>query len=133
MPNAKSTLLYQWFNEVWNNGDESAIDRLFHQEGIANSITSSDAPKGPEGFKIFYQGFKQQFADVHVQVNEVIREEDFESARCTVYATERSSGRKVQFEGMCMARIVDGQIAEAWNNFDFLEMYTQLGQKLVQV
>jgi predicted ester cyclase len=31
---------------------------------------------------------------------------------------------------MCIARIENGKIAEAWNNFDFLSMYQQLGMQL---
>jgi hypothetical protein len=31
---------------------------------------------------------------------------------------------------MCIARIENGKIAEAWNNFDFLSMYQRLGMQL---
>lgn len=131
MPNTQSTLLYKWFNEVWNDGDESAIDRLFHAEGRANDLTAADSPRGPEGFKAFYRDFKNQFSDVNVQVNEALKQDNFECAHCTVSATDRKSGKKVEFKGICMVRIVDEQIAEAWNNFDFLGLQFQLGNKLV--
>ena len=127
MPNAPATVLYKWFHEVWNNQNESAIDTLFHADGIAHDLGGENDLKGPEGFKTFYQSFRNRFKDVHVEVNEVIREDDFESALCTVSATEKESGKPVKFKGICMARIVDHKIAEAWNSFDFLEMYKQLG------
>ena len=131
MPNIESTLLFKWFNEVWNNGDESAIEKLFDENGIAHGITASDSPPGPEGFKTFYKSFNEQFSNVRVQVIEAVREDDFETAHCQVNAVERKSGKKVAFSGMCMARIHNGKIAEAWNNFDFLEMHQQLGYTLV--
>lgn len=28
---------------------------------------------------------------------------------------------------MCIVRLRDGQIVEAWNNFDFMSMFQQLG------
>ena len=88
-------------------------------------------PKGPEGFKTFYNGFKSQFHNVKVDVEDVVRQDDVESARMMVSAVHTDSGKAVTFPGICMARIDNGRIAEAWNNFDFLSMYQQLGQKLV--
>ncbi len=38
--------------------------------------------------------------------------------------------KAASFTGMCIARIENGKIAEAWNNFDFLSMYRQLGMTL---
>jgi len=32
----------------------------------------------------------------------------------------------VKFTGMTMARVKDGKIAEAWNNFDFMTMFQQM-------
>jgi predicted ester cyclase len=37
------------------------------------------------------------------------------------------TGRKVDFEGMTIARIVRGQFVEGWNCYDFLTMYQQIG------
>ena len=35
--------------------------------------------------------------------------------------------KRVQFTGMGFVRIVDGKLVEAWNNFDQLGMFQQLG------
>ena len=37
------------------------------------------------------------------------------------------SGKKVEFEGMTIGRIVEGQFREGWNAFDLLTMYQQIG------
>jgi predicted ester cyclase len=42
-----------------------------------------------------------------------------------------ADGKDVNFTGIVIARFSDGKIVEAWNAFDFLSMYKQLGQKLV--
>jgi predicted ester cyclase len=31
------------------------------------------------------------------------------------------------FSGVCVGRIKDGRLVEAWNHFDFLGLYQQLG------
>jgi len=38
-----------------------------------------------------------------------------------------ATNREVEFTGMTFARVRDGQIVEAWNNFDFMSMFQQLG------
>ena len=35
--------------------------------------------------------------------------------------------KPVEFTGMTMVRVKDGKIVEAWNNFDFMAMFQQLG------
>lgn len=131
MPIKNATLLFKWFDQVWNQGNKQAITELFDSEGIAHGVTDENGPKGPEGFEAFYNGFKGQFSNVDISVDEVVSEEDLESARCTVKATHIGSGKDVEFSGICMVRKRNDKIIEAWNHFDFLGLYQQLGHKLV--
>ncbi|MFN8343886.1 MAG: ester cyclase [Spirosomataceae bacterium] len=126
-----ATVLYQWFHEVWNRDDENAIAKLMAADASAHGILTDDGPKGAEGFKLFFKNFRSQFDKVNIDVEDVICQDDIEVARTTVYALDIASGKNVSFVGLCMARIKDGKIAEAWNHYDFLGLYMQLGQKLV--
>ena len=121
----------KWFHEVWNRDDENAIEKLMAADALAHGILSEDGPKGAEGFKQFFKNFRSQFQNVPIDVEDVICQDDVEVARTTVYAMDTASGKKVSFSGLCMARIKNDQIAEAWNHYDFLDLYMQLGQKLV--
>jgi predicted ester cyclase len=132
MRNLNSSLLSRWFQEVWNNGNEKVIHELITGDAIAHGITDENLHRGPDGFKSFYNDFRNQFSNIVVTVDDVISQDDFEAGRCNVKAIHTESGRSVEFTGICMARIQNGKIAEAWNNFDFLKMYQQLGYKLVQ-
>lgn len=131
MRNVKTTFLQKWFDEVWNNGDESAIDNLMSDESTAHGISHDNLPKGAAGFKVFFRDFKSQFHNIKVDVEDVVSQDDIEAARTSVCATHTASGKNVNFSGMCMVKLADGKIADAWNNYDFLNMYQQLGQKLV--
>jgi predicted ester cyclase len=130
MRNVQTTLLYKWFDEVWNKGDENAIDRLMTSESPAKGILADGQPQGAAGFKLFFNDFRTQFRDINVAVEDVIAQDDIESARTTVSAIHAESGKNVTFSGMCMVKVANGKIAEAWNNYDFLDLYQQLGQKL---
>ena|SRR5215218_5339744 len=133
MRNLQSTLLYKWFNDVWNKDDENAIEKLMTHDSNAKGIVADDQPKGAEGFKIFFRDFRSEFHDVQIDVDDVICQDDIEAARTTVSATHTATGKQVSFAGMCMVKVTDHKIAEAWNNYDFLHLYEQLGQKLTPV
>lgn len=127
MRDKTKTLLYQWFNEVWNQGQEDSIEQLMTPESHAHGIVA-DEQKGPAGFKTFFHGFKEQYDDIHIDIQEVVSQDDIECARTEVTATHKVSGKKVSFAGLCMVRIENNQIAEAWNQYDFLGLQQQLEQ-----
>ncbi len=130
MSNKNQSLTYRWMEEVWNNGHEEAIDEMLDENGIVHGLEGVNEP-GPAGFKVFYQAFRQQFPRVHVEVEDVVSEDGYETSRCIVDAIT-ASGQSVQFTGMTYLRISNGKIAEAWNSFDFMSMYQQLGFRMVQ-
>lgn len=130
------TLVHRWFNEVWNKGRADAIDEMFDCEGIAHGLTDQSGSElcGPEGFKPFFQSFRNAFPDIQVTVEDTVIEGDKIAARCTVRGTHAgegiglaATGMPVQFSGICIVRVKDGKIIEAWNNFDFMGMFQQLG------
>lgn len=126
MRDKTKTLLYQWFNEVWNEGQEDAIEKLMAPVSNARGIRGHEQIEGPDAFKIFYHGFKDQFDDIHIDVKDVISQDDMECALTDVTATHKESGKRVSFSGLCMVRMENNQIAEAWNQFDFLGLQQQL-------
>jgi predicted ester cyclase len=69
-----------------------------------------------------------------VTVEDTIAEGDKVAARCTVRATHAGDGlgfaatqRAMEITGIAIVRVKDGKIIEAWNNFDFMGMFQQLG------
>lgn len=128
MPNKHQSFTYRWMEDVWNNGNEKAIDAMLDENAVVQGIEGINEP-GPKGFKVFYKNFREQFPKIHVEVEDVFTEGDHETSRCIVDATT-ASGQDVHFTGMTCVKINNGKITEAWNNFDFLTMYQQLGFKM---
>lgn len=133
---ANKELMRRWFAEVWNKGRADAIAEMFAADGIAHGL--SDDPqnplRGPAGFLPFHAQFREAFPNIEVVVEDQIAEDDLVATRCTVRGkhTGDSLGiaathAPVDFTGMTITRIADGKIVEAWNNFDFMKMYRQLG------
>ncbi len=71
-------------------------------------------PRVRQVLKFFYNNFKTQFHDIKIDVGDVIGEDDIEAARTTVSAVHTASGKPVTFSGICMVKVANGKIAEAW-------------------
>ena len=136
MSEKNKQLIRRWFDEVWNNGRDDVIEELFDENGIAHGLGDdpSNPIKGPSGYRPFYQTFRQAFPNIMVVVEDVIAEGDKVVARCSVRAKHEGEfmGRAatqapVEFTGITIVRIGNGKIVEAWNNFDFMTMYRQVG------
>jgi len=136
MSEENKALVRSWFEEVWNKGRADAIDEMFDEEGVAHGLADeSGAPlRGPANFRAFHQKFRGAFPGVEVIVDDAITEGDRVAARCTVRGRHRgdalgirATDSPVQFDGICIVRIREGKIVEAWNNFDFMSMFQQLG------
>ena len=131
-----AALIRRWFEEVWNKGRAEAIDEMFDEEGVAHGLADeTGAPlRGPAHFRVFHQKFREAFPGIEVVVEDTVSEGDRIAARCTVRGHHegdslgfRATQQPVEFTGMTFVRVRDGKIVEAWNNFDFMSMFQQLG------
>lgn len=129
-------LLRRWFEEVWNNKNEAAIDEMFSAEGVAYGLEDGkgNALTIPEAFKTLHRAFLRAYPDINITVEDTVTEGDKTVARCTVRGTHTGEGlgvaptnKQIEFTGMTIVRIKNGQIVEAWNEFDFMRMYSQIG------
>jgi steroid delta-isomerase-like uncharacterized protein len=133
---ANKALIRRWFEEVWNQGKAAAIDELFAPDGVAHGLAedSGNPLVGPENFKPFHATFRGAFPDLEVVVEDVLAEGDKVAARCSVRGKHTgdhlgvaASNAPVEFTGISIVRIRNGQIVEGWNNFDFMKMNRQIG------
>jgi len=136
MSEANKQLLRRWFDEVWNKGRADAIDEMFDEYGIAHGLADDPANplRGPRGFRPFHTTFREAFPNMEVVIEDMVAEGDKVAARCSVRGKHEGElmGRAatqapVEFTGITIVRIDKGKIVEAWNNFDFMTMYKQVG------
>lgn len=123
----------QWFiEEVWNRGNLSIVDDMFHLEH-----TSPSAPglaPGPEGTKMIVGMFRKAFPDFHMTIDYMVAEEDRVAARFTETGTHLGdlmgippTGKKVSFTEIGILRIADDKVVESWYDVDMLGLMQQLG------
>ena len=136
MSDKNKALIRRWFEEVWNKGRAEAIAEMFADDGIAHGLSDDvDNPlRGPQGFLPFHAQFREAFPNIEVIVEDQIAEGDKVATRCSMRGKHSGDSlgfaatqMPVDFTGVTITRIRNGQIVEAWNNFDFMKMYKQLG------
>lgn len=129
------TCLEQWFEEVWNKGDIDAIDQMTTSDAQMHGLEHPDGTpvEGKQGFKAFHKQLQASFSNIHVEVEQILTEGDMMMVRCVISGVHSgdglgipATGKKVEFTGMCLARLEGRKIAEAWNNFDLRSMYRQV-------
>ncbi len=136
MSDSNREIVTSWFEQVWNAGNETAVDRLMSPSAIFHGLPSPDGGPivGPAAFKPFFQTFRDAFPDIRVRVLRTICEGDLVACYCGVTGTHnglglglKATGAPIEIYGMAMAVIRDGQIQEGWNCFDFMSLYQQIG------
>jgi len=136
MKNDNKALVHRWFEEVWNKGRMDAISEMMSTEAIAHGLTdhAGNELRGADGFRAFAENFRKAFPDIRITVEDTVSEGDKIAARCSVQAIHSGDGigiaatnKPMAVTGMTMVRIKDGKIVEAWNNFDFMSLFQQLG------
>ena len=133
---ANKVLVYRWYEEVWNKKREEGIAEMLSHDVISYWLTDDpmEAVKGTDAFKKYWRAMIRIFPDIQVAVESSIAEEDKVVARCSVRATHLGAGlgipptgKKIHVTGVRIATFKDSKVIEAWNNFDYLAVYRQLG------
>jgi predicted ester cyclase len=126
-------VMRRWFDEVWNQRRDQAIDDLMAFDAVAHGL-GSEPLRGTAAFKPFFRAFLQAFPDLHIDVVRSIEAGDLVVTH--IHATGHHTGegiggaptgRPVAFQGMVIAQVQGGQIVQGWNCIDFLTMYQQIG------
>ena len=121
-----------FFRLIWNEKDESAIDRFIALDAAGND------PKFGVGRESFRQQWKQwhaAFPDLHFNVREILVEGDRVVTRWHLTGTHTgadfqgitASGKSVAVDGVSIDTIRDGIVLDGFDAWDALGFRQQLG------
>ena len=128
-------LIRRWFQEVWNENRIQTVYDLLAPDAIGRGQTGSQGElHGPRDFVPFVKQIRAAFPDIHVEIDDAFGAGDKVVARWTATMTHggddlgvHATGKSVRITGTTIARILDGQIIEGWDNWDQLGMLEQIG------
>ena len=134
MSEANKILAKQWFEQVWNQKSEEAIDRMFQPDGKCYGFMDGDGPLvGPEAFRAAHRAFLAAFPDLHVDVEDVIAEGDTVAIRWTATMTHQgaglgfpATGKKGVLAGSTFCTVRGDKILDGWNTMDMQGLLVRL-------
>lgn len=125
------TLARAFFEEIWNKGDESAIDRFIAQDAAGND------PKfgvGRESFRIQWRKWRIAFPDINFAIEELVAEGNTVVSRWKLTGTHLgeylgypATGKKIDIDGVSIDRIENGIVVSGFDAWDSFVIRQQLG------
>jgi steroid delta-isomerase-like uncharacterized protein len=130
-------VIRRWFAEVWNERMLDRVEELWASDGVAHGLAEGGAEDvhGPEEWRQFIKAMLKEFSEFQITVEDVIADGEKVAARWvaegiyagSLLAPTAPQSARVRMTGMTIARVVNGQIVEGWNNWDIMGMMRQLG------
>ena len=113
-----------WFRRVWQERDAAAIDEMMVADTTAHGL-GAQALVGPAAFKAFHRQVCALLHDTDIVIDQCIEADGWLAVLCTFSGTS-AAGKGVSISGAIHARIADGKIREAYNHFNFIDLFIQL-------
>lgn len=130
---ANRALILRLWDKLYTQGDISVVDEIVAQDYLNHNLLPGEA-SGAEGVKQFVLNLHKAFPDLCFTVDRMVVTDDMVVTRWLVTGTHKGdflgappSGRRMSTTGMTMHRIENGIIVEGWNNWDSLNILTQIG------
>jgi steroid delta-isomerase-like uncharacterized protein len=135
MSDANKQIALRWFEEVWNQQSEAAIDELFSADGKCYGFPDAESAIGREEFKTTHRAFCGAFPDLRVTLEDVIAEDDHVAIRWKIAMTHSgdhlgfaATGKKATLSGSSFIVVANGKIINGWNQMDIQGLFQKLQQ-----
>lgn len=121
------------YQEAYNTNNLDALDDVLAVDVHMPKVMPG-LPAGLEGAKEVHRISLKGMPDFHTHIDDMVAEDDKVVARVTMTGTHTgdfwgmpATGKRVEFSGMYMVRIIDGKIVEHWGEEDGVALLQQLG------
>jgi steroid delta-isomerase-like uncharacterized protein len=129
-------IVRRYIEEVWNQGNLEVIDDLCHLDVVGHS-DHFGATFGTEERRRVTGAFQRAFPGIILEIHDLFGESDLVAARGTMRGAQQREilgvapqGRRINVDGVLLARLRDGKIAELWVHYDFEALLNQLGVQI---
>ena len=120
-----------FFSEIWNQGDESAIDKFISVNTVGNDPQFGT---GRESFRKKWREWQRAFPDINFRIDDVIVEGNKVVTRWHLTGTQSGplegmppSNKKVAVDGVSIDEIKNGKLISGFDAWDSLNFRKQLG------
>ena len=120
------SFLVEFLDSVWCNGNPAAAAAFFAPNAKIDGL-GADESLTPQDLVTFAAAMLMLIDRPRWEVLHVVAQDNRASFLIRGYARSRKTGLQVTMQGQVMMRIENGLITEAYNNFDLISLFTDLG------
>jgi steroid delta-isomerase-like uncharacterized protein len=124
--------------KVYNEGDLTLVDETIAAEYRLHHSAYPEDIVGIEAFKKYITDIRTAFPDLNLKFDETIVKGFKIVIRWSLTGTNTgnfgdlpATGKQVSYSGLSISHLVDGKFTEAWIIYNGLDLYQQLGFKVV--
>lgn len=124
---------HRFFQELHNNQNLEIIDALVDPNVISHDPFPGQAP-GADGLKNTMRMFREAFPDLHIEISDMMAEDDRVMTRLRVSGTHRGvfleaapTYNAVTYDEIIVMRLANGKIVEHWAVADALSLMQGIG------
>lgn len=121
------------FAEAVSTGNFDLFKEVVSDENIDHDPAAGQVA-GPEGYRMFFTGLRNAFADLSVALETLVADEESIAFAYTMSGTQTGplmgfapTGKKIKIRGLQISKFKDGKMVERWGSSDELGMLQQLG------
>jgi steroid delta-isomerase-like uncharacterized protein len=129
-------LLRRFIHELYDRGNLDAAYEIVAEDHVFHVPAGSAYRQGRDAVQKRAAMFRAAFPDLRFVLGETFASGDMVATHWTFSGTHRGgflgvepTGKRVTLEGLSMARVKDGQVAETWGYWDTGEFLSQVGAK----
>ncbi|WP_422049964.1 ester cyclase [Shimia sp.] len=122
----KQQIIKDWFRRVWIEQDMDAIDEMFRPDSTAEGVLPGFGV-GPDDFREMATMYLALVEDPIVTVDKVMDDGDWAAALWTMSIANPTGGDRIKGFGQLFVRFEGKVMVEAYNNFDMVGFFQQLG------
>ena len=126
------------YEQAWidalNRGDVSVADEVFTADCVVHINGSPNPNLDRAGFKQMMTGLLAAFPDLRLTIEDQVVAGNKVATRWIAEGTHSgplgpvpATGRRVRVDGLILDHVVDGRVAERWEQWDQAGMLQQLG------
>jgi steroid delta-isomerase-like uncharacterized protein len=131
---APATVVGRYIDECWNRGRIDLVDELVDADFIDHLPIETHMSNGIDGLKTMIELVRLGFGDFHIDVQDMIAEDDRVVTRFLMKGTHDGpflglspSHRQARIDGIAIFRVEHHQILDQWCMVDCNRLMKQLG------
>ncbi len=123
----KSELLRKFYEDIWVKNNLDAIDLYFSPNAEAGGIIP-EMSFGPDEFRELVYAVRSLLGDIDVELPVVFENGEWAAAIIKTKTSRADNGAPIEVTGQTIARFEGDKLVEAYNQFDYVSLFEQLGQ-----